>query len=195
MAKVLNLDTHCDLSPVVLWQYDAANKIKALVASEQKFMDDAVEGFWNDFDVDILNLSTCNSFGLSLWGLLLNTARPTYTVGGETKQFDDEQYRLLLRAKIYLLTFDGSAKSLNNFFKILFPDSVVNIVDNYDMTVTIQFQAEITPEIRAVLNDKNFLPRPSGVQYNIQYEVDYSTILGFEGMTETNTFDNGTFFQ
>ena len=204
--KITNIDFQNDLSPVILWQYTDAAKMKAMVANEQAFMDTAVRDFWTDFNRDVLNLATCNSFGLSLWGKLLRVQRPMYTSGGLLRVFDDEQYRLLLKARIYLLTFDGSAKSLNRFFKVIFPEAVVEVVDNLDMTVNINFLNEITPEMEVVLKMHEidpitgetlytFLPRPTGVQYIINTDVDYSTTFGFEGMTETTGFDNGVFLQ
>lgn len=204
--KIANIDFQNDLSPVLLWQYLDAEKMKGMIKNEQEFVDEAVTKFWTDFNHDVLNLATCNAFGLSLWGRLLRIQRPTYIDDGEVKVFNDEQYRLLLKARIYLLTFDGSAKSLNEFFKTLFPDIVVEVKDNLDMTVNINFLSEITPEMDVVLRMHEidpitgevvytFLPRPSGVQYIINTEVDYSTTFGFEGMTETEGFDNGVFLQ
>lgn len=193
--KITNINFHNDLSPVVLWQYTDAEKLKAMVRNEQAFIDTAVNDFWVNFNHDILNLATCNSFGLSLWGKLLRIQRPLYMNGGIAYVFNDEQYRLLLQARIYLLTFDGSAKSLNQFFKTLFPNVLVEVQDNYDMTVTINFLSEITPDVDAVLKMHEidpitgelvytFLPRPSGVKYIINTEVDYKRVFGFEGMTD-----------
>lgn len=181
--KVANYNFSTDLSKVILWQYDDAEKLKQLVAGEQQFMDTAVTEFWNDFNTDIFNLSTCNTFGLELWGLLLGTARPTYIDNGVLKEYSDEQYRLVLQARIYLLTFDGSAKALNQFFKMLFPEYPVVITDNLDMSVSINFMKEPTAEIKTVLNDSLFLPRPSGVEYRINWSVDWAKTFGFEGMT------------
>jgi len=181
--KVANYNFSTDLSKVILWQYDDAEKLKQLVAGEQQFMDTAVTEFWNDFNTDIFNLSTCNTFGLELWGLLLGTARPTYIDNGVRREYSDEQYRLVLQARIYLLTFDGSAKALNQFFKMLFPEYPVVITDNLDMSVSINFMREPTAEIKTVLNDSLFLPRPSGVEYRINWSVDWAKTFGFEGMT------------
>lgn len=193
--KTANYNFSIDLSKVILWQYDDATKLKAMVANEQVFMDTAVTKFWQDFNKDIFDLSTCNTFGLELWGKLLGVARPTYTDHGTEVEYNDEQYRLVLRARIYLLTFDGSGKALNQFFKMLFPEYPVIITDNLDMTVDISFANEPPQEIKTVLTDSLFLPRPSGVQYNINWTVDYTTVFGFEGQTPTEGFDNGTFYQ
>lgn len=192
--KIVNIDFHNDLSPVILWQYLDAEKMRAMVNNEQEFMDTNVRDFWEKFNHDVLNLMTCDEFGLSLWGKLLKIQRPVYQSGGISYVFNDEQYRLLLRARIYLLNFDGSAKALNDFFKTMFPDIMVDIEDNLNMTVTINFLSELSPDIEAVLRLHEtdavtgepiylFLPRPSGVKYILNTEVDYSKVFGFEGMT------------
>ena len=138
MTEVLNYGFHCDLSKVVLWQYDEAEKIKTIVKNQQNFMDTNIEGFFEYLKQNVFNLANADSIGLSIWGALLGVPRPTYVDGGETKTFTDEQYKLLLRARIYLLTFDGSARAVNEFFYMLFPELTVTVRDNLDMTVDIQ---------------------------------------------------------
>ena len=54
------------------------------------------------------------------------------------------------------------------------------------MTVDIYFATEPSADIKAVLRDDNFLPRPSGVEYILHWEIDYSTVFAFEGMTYQN---------
>lgn len=202
--KVANYNFKCDLSPVKLWQYDEAEKLKGLVDNMQTFMDENVQGFYENLRDNVFNLENANSFGLSIWGALLGVPRPTYTDGGVEVEFSDEQYRLLLRARIYLLTFDGSARALNEFFHIVFPDLIVSVKDNGDMTADISVLNEIDPAIEILFHQPYvsiFLPRPSGVQYNISTApTDYTKVFGFEGQTDENGdsvagFDNGTFFQ
>lgn len=197
--KIANYNYQQDLSKVILWQYDSAEKFKKLVAGEQEFMDNAVTKFWEDFNTNIFNLATCNTFGLELWGKLLGVARPTYLSGGVVVEYDDEQYRLVLQARIYLLTFDGSVCALNKFFKMLFPQYPVVITDNYNMTVTIGFVQEPAEEMKVIFRNPDFLPRPSGVEYIMDWETDYSKVFGFEGQTyqgvQMPSFDNGTFYK
>ena len=214
--KVSNFNFQCDLSPVVLWQYLEATKFRGLVDYQQKFMDVAVRDFIEEFDKSFLNIATADTDGLALWGRLLNVGRPVYEKGGVITEFTDEQYRVVLRAAIYLLAFDGSVKALNQFFKMLLPNLPILIVDNYDMTVSfnvLRDKADVEEWEQVLLNylfspvrDKFSiaLPRPSGVRYDLRYNIDYSDIFGFEGQTyktEQNTekslqgFDNGTFYQ
>lgn len=202
--KTVNYNFNCDLSPVILWQYQDAEKIKGLIANEQEFMDKHFTDFWNKWNTDVLNLQTCGAFGLALWGRLLRVARPTYESGGVVKEYSDEQYRLILQSRIFLLTFDGSAKALNKFFKMVFPDIQVQIVDNYNMSVDINVLSDVPPDLKEVLRNDGFLPRPSGVEYHINFGTDYATTFGFENQTYTTEqgtqeqlpgFDNGVFYQ
>lgn len=194
MAKITNYNFDYDMSQVILWQYGDATRLKTIVANEQQFMDESVSGFYKDFNADVLDITTANTFGLSIWGQLLGVPRPA--------GFTDDQYRMLLRARIYVLTFDGSAKALNEFFHILFPSAVVDIKDNGDMTATITFISGLDPEYSILFQNpyvETFLPRPSGVEYITNLApIDYSKILTFEGQTYNNgetggNFDNGVF--
>lgn len=202
--KISNFNFKCDLSPVILWQYLDAERLRSIVAGQQEFMDENATEFFEDFNRDVLNIETANAFGLGVWGALLQVPRPTYIEDGVQKEFSDDQYRLLLRARIYLLTFDGSARALNEFFHILFPELIVDIKDNGNMTADISVLNGVSPEIAVLFRSpyaEIFLPRPSGVQYNISTApTDYTTVFGFEGMTDPDGnqlpgFDNGTFYQ
>lgn len=199
MSKVANFNFVYDMSPIILWQYQEAVNLKGMVQYQQDFINTAITEFVGKWNKDFLNLQTASTDGLAVWGQLLGVARPTYVNDdGQTVSFTDEQYRLLLQGRIYLLTFDGSARALNQFFKTLFPDVQVVIQDNYDMTVTISFLNGVPPEMKILFESpfvETFLPRPSGVEYKIQLELtDWSKTFGFEGQ-ETAGFDNGTFYQ
>lgn len=286
MANVTNYDFDYDMSPVVLWQYNDAERLKAIIANEQAFLDENVSSFYKDFNRDVLNITTANTFGLNVWGILLGVPRPggsgyvtkhfrayynytsgwcyiykdiddlvpnvdyaykyedgvmvptwkitsvvvdynrfymevsagTYTLSTRQSSsydmdalvydgsvpFTDDQYRLLLRARIYLLTFDGSARALNEFFHILFPDLQVTVTDNGDMTADISVLNDMDPEIAVLFQNpyaEIFLPRPSGVRYNTATTpLDLSKTFTFEGMTDENGdpgagFDTGVFAQ
>lgn len=192
MTRVAELNYKYDYDPIILWQYSSAPNLKGIVAHEQEFMDVAVTQFRDEFDNNIFNLNTCDANGLELWGKLLQVSRPVV----DGTYFTDEQYRLLLKSRIYLLTWDGSAYGLTKLLRSLFPEALFRVVDNLDMTANIELASGITPEQEVVLRMGyldpitteyvyTFLPRPSGVSYNIAFEGTWATTLGFEGMTET----------
>lgn len=210
MSKTAVLNFKYDYSPVILWQYSDAKRLKAIVNNEQKFLDTAITGFARSFNDAIFNLDTCNADGLELWGKLLQISRPV--INGSL--VSDEQYRLLLKSKIYVLVWDGSAYGLTSLIRGLFPDILFRVVDcpsddnNVEqiMKVKIEFSEGLTVEQEAILSMGyldalsgkyvyTFLPRPAGVEYEISFGRTWDTILGFAerinpdgtwvGMTET----------
>ncbi|MEE1227256.1 MAG: DUF2612 domain-containing protein [Bacteroidales bacterium] len=214
MSKIASLNFQYDYSPVILWQYSDAEKIKKIVNNEQAFLDTAITDFRNEFDDNLFNINTCDANGLELWGKLLQINRPI--VNGV--YFTDEQYRLLLKAKLYVIVWDSSAYGLTSLLRSLFPDAIFRITDcppdingvPQPMVVNIDFANGITAEQEVVLRmgylDEDsgdyvytFLPRPAGVKYNISFDSDWATTLGFAetitedsytGMTETTNMDD-----
>lgn len=192
MTKIADFDYKYDYSPVLLWQYSNAPNMCKIVENEQVFLDMAITQFKEEFDRNIFNITTCDANGLDLWGRLLGIQRPVF----QGELFTDDQYRLLLQSRLSLLTWDGSAFGLTRVIKMLFPTAMFRVIDNLDMTATLDFANGLTEEQEAVLRlgyiDETsgeyvytFLPRPAGVNYNINFEDTWATTLGFEGMTET----------
>lgn len=215
MSKIASLDFHYDYSPIILWQYSDAEKLKKIVENEQKFSDTAITQFRDEFDTNLFNIDTCDANGLELWGKILQITRPI--VDGNI--FNDEQYRLLLKARLYAIRWDGSCYGLTYLIKTLFPDVIFEITEfpldaeenpEY-MTVKITFESGLTAEQLAVLRMGyleqetgiyvyTFLPRPAGVNYDISFVGTWATTLGFAetinpdgtwtGMTETTNMDD-----
>lgn len=199
MATVSNFNFQYDMSPVILWQYQNAPTIKNLINYQENFLNTAVTEFWAKMNSNFLNLGTATTDGLSMWGQLLGVGRPSYiNAEGAEVPFNDDQYRLLLQARIYLLTFNGSAKALNEFFKGFFPGLTVQIIDNYNMTVTIRIVGAMPAQYKILFRSpymETFLPRPAGVKYNIIIDDhDYSQIFTFAGQGGAG-FDTGTFYE
>lgn len=200
MTKIADFNYQYDYSPVILWQYSNSPNIKAIIENEQKFLDTAITQFKDEFDRNIFNLQTCDANGLDLWGRVLGVQRPILTNGIAT----DEQYRLLLLARFSLLTWDGSSYGLTRMIRFIFPDAIFSVEDfplddNEEiqpMVVKISFAGGISAEEEEIMSmgylDETtgefvytFLPRPAGVLYDMDFQADWSRILGFEGMTET----------
>ena len=214
MSKIASLNFKYDYNPVILWQYSDAVKLKKIIGYEQQFLDTAVTQFRDEFDNNIFNIDTCDANGLELWGKILQINRPII----DNEYFTDEQYRLLLKSRLFAIRWDGSGYGLSSLIRGLFPDVIFRITDcpldendnpEY-MTVNIDFASGLTPAQEAVLRmgylDEDtgeyvytFLPRPAGVQYNISFTSDWAKTLGFAetvteesytGMTETTNMDD-----
>lgn len=78
--KTYTPDNTTNLLRAVLWQYDRAEKLKALISSQQDFFQGSVTDFWNEWRSNIFNLATADSLGLAVWGKIIGIQRPKYTV-------------------------------------------------------------------------------------------------------------------
>lgn len=181
--RITKFDFHNDYSPLILWQYLEAEKLKGIVDNQSEFSDKYIRDFWDDYNTNVFNLRTADSFGLSVWGILLNQPRPLYT---DLTPFSDDDYRTWLLAQVFNLTFDGTEKSLRHFLNDIFPNIEFSITDNGDMTVNIKVlnEDELTNAEKALIKHPNFLPRPTAVDYTFDgWGVDYSRTFGFEDQT------------
>lgn len=64
-------DYGVNLRQVILWQYEGAPNIRALVESAEAWLNDANGKFWRDWTRDVFDLRTANGFGLMIWARLL----------------------------------------------------------------------------------------------------------------------------
>ena len=56
----------------LLWQYNNAPNIQALLQDKQTFYNQAQEQFWQDWLTNVFNLETANEFGLAVWSIILD---------------------------------------------------------------------------------------------------------------------------
>lgn len=61
---------------VILWQYTDAVRLNKIIQDELDFWQANVSDFIQDFERDVFDLKTANSFGLEVWGKILGAARP-----------------------------------------------------------------------------------------------------------------------
>lgn len=61
---------------VFIWQYSRAANLNRVLEAEIDFYQKAVGDFYTDWEKDVFNLKTANSFGLSVWAKILGVSRP-----------------------------------------------------------------------------------------------------------------------
>ena len=61
---------------VFIWQYSRAANLTRLLQNEIEFYGNNVGSFFTDWEKDVFNLHTANSFGLSVWAKILGVSRP-----------------------------------------------------------------------------------------------------------------------
>lgn len=215
MSTVQEIDYNVDLLRAILWQYEESGRLKNIVQRKQAWVNRVHSEFWSSWYRDVFNIDTANRFGLAVWGRILDISlgvdQPPHpnkisfgfganhvnfnngnfgVLSSGSQQLSLDQQRMLIRMRYFQLTCRPTVPELNEFMSYLFEgDGPAYVVDNLDMTMTYAFGFPPSSELLFVLENYDFLPRPSGVGVNW---ISFSRqSFGF-GPTNLN-FNNGNF--
>lgn len=153
------------------------NYVKAFLDMLSPSVDNLAE-----FDV-IFNLSSAQGDRLDKIGNLVGISR-ILPISNEnvSSVLSDDMYRKVIKSKIYFNHWNGTREQLEFIFRSIFPGVPFSIVDNQDMTVTINvIDANATQEFITLLNLGYIVPKPSGVRYN--YVVTDKPLFGWNSDT------------
>ena len=216
MTRRQELDFSVDVLRALLWQYNDAENLQALLQSKQDWYTENQSEFWTNWIVDVFDLRTANNFGLTVWSIILGvplsiTLAPDYLdkqVFGFAPfgmNFDNgnfgsksssditlslEQKRLVLRLRYYQLVSRGTIPQTNQFLASLFADEgSVYALDLLDMRIVYVFNFSLPSSLQFVLDNYDILPRPAGV--GTEYRV--TTRLNFGFGPYYQNYDNGNF--
>jgi len=193
MEAIQPFEPGADLESALLWQDEAATRLREIVGGEQAWFDANQTAFWTDWYRDVFDLRTANDFGLSVWAIILDLPllayapatgdRPVFGFGDFNLNFlnsnfgrdndaalslSTEQRRLALRLRYFQLTTRGAVPEVNTFLDYLFGDQGrVYVLDGLDMTATYVFTFAPNAALLFVLQNFDLLPRPAGVEINI----------------------------
>lgn len=207
-------DFSVNLMRSILWQYEGAPNAVALARNDQAFIDVRHSEFWKDWITDVFDLTTANTFGLTVWARILdlpitilesrnvdnvwgfgihneNFNNGGFGVGLDSEIIlDTESARQLLRLRWVQLTMRPTVPNINRALSEIFGPGVVEVIDGYDMLyATYFFQQTPDYKLRRLLERTNVLPRPSTV--GVQWVVQTRPAFGF-GEHHLN-FNNGSF--
>ena len=70
--NIESTDYDIDLFAVLLWQYQDATNLQALINNKSIWLATYGTNFWNDWYLNVFNLATANLFGLTVWSIILN---------------------------------------------------------------------------------------------------------------------------
>lgn len=216
MSQIQALDFSVDLMRALLWQYNDAARLEALVRQKQTWYDANQSAFWSDWVADVFDLRTANDFGLSVWAIILDIPlvvasavdpvdKPIWGFGQYRENFTNgnfaaisssalstEQKRLVLRLRYFQLVNDGAVTEINAFFAYLFaPLGPAYVKDGYDMRARYVFEFPMSSALEVVLTEFDLLPRPAGVK------VDYVILGDADGWgfgRYHENFTNGNFY-
>ncbi len=204
MTRIFEIDYHVDIMKSLLWQYNEAERLEALVRLKQEWYDANQQEFWESWYRDVFNLDTANDFGLTVWsiilGIALNTTEnaqpvtwPTWGFGTYNQNFtrgnfrrinsgtivlSREQKRLVLKLRYFQLVTKGAVSEINAFMAYIFGEGNVYVLDGLNMTAIYVFTFVPDSQLQFVLQRFDLLPRPAGVGLN--YIINPEIAFGFD---------------
>lgn len=213
--KIQAFDYSVNLLRALLWQYNEAERLEALVRAKQAWYDENQTQFFTNWYDDVFNLQTANDFGLAVWAIILglplavapndsseqniwgfaadceNFNNGNFAATGSTIILTPEQKRLVLRLRYFQLTTRHSVTQANEILKAVFGEGQVYVSDSLLMKIRYVFTTVPDPQVQFILTNYDLLPRPAGVK------ADYVVIgdadgFGFGAFHEN--FNNGNFY-
>lgn len=219
--NIQEFDFSVNVLAALLWQYNDAANLQALLQAKKSWYDTNQQEFWESWFTNVFNLATANQFGLIVWGIILGlplyvnlspTTGPVFgfdgSLGSGAVNFDNgvlvdqngssdflplETQRIALQLRYFQLTSSGTIPETNRMLKYVFANhGRAWLLDNHDMTQTYVFDFPITWDLAFLFNNYDILPRPAGVGSN--YEDATLVYFGFDGSLGSGAlnFDNGT---
>ena len=212
-GDIQSFDFSVGLLRALLWQYNEATNLQALLADKAAWYEANQSGFWRDWIADVFDLRTANDFGLSVWSVILGL--PLFVNGagdaGPVLGFDDqtgfnfdngifgdqgtyvmptEIKRIALRLRYFQLTGSGTVPETNRMLAHVFGDyGPAWLLDYHNMTQQYIFNFPLTFDLQYLFNNYDILPRPAGVASRY---AD-ATLPNFGFAPGDYNFDNGVF--
>lgn len=113
--QVIDNSADKEFGNVILWQYDKAENLVALIKSFLGIHDSATKDLWDKMQKE-LDVDVASEFGLSILGSLLGVPWGTY-YGSSTIRVSVEHYRKWIKAWAVLICTDFTVPDVLQFFK------------------------------------------------------------------------------
>lgn len=213
-ATIQQFNYAVNILQTLLWQYQNAPNIKALLEDKQDWYNTKQSQFWVDFYNDIFNLKTANDFGLAVWAIILGAPIVYNLPGAGTKAWGFEEFRFnfnngnfsnnsgvvfalssesaraVLRLRYYQLTGECTVPALNRMLADVFEGyGTAYVLDGLNMTQAYIFNFQLSQDLQFAFTNFDVLPRPAGV--GSSYKVVIPPIWGFN--SDAVNFDHGNF--
>lgn len=190
--KIFEPSFSVDLLRAILWQYNDATKLQALISSLNEWSKKNQTEFWSNWFHDVFNIDTANNFGLSVWSIILGISKDINIATGEKRKvfgfgannlnfisgsnfaqtngatpISASNYRRLLKARLLRLNCDGTITNINRIMAVVFTDNKVTCTDGKNMSIRYVFSTLPTSEELFILKNCDILIAPTGVDYSI----------------------------
>ncbi|MCX2699267.1 DUF2612 domain-containing protein [Ochrobactrum chromiisoli] len=142
-----------------------------------------IANVWFSFDIEGIG------FDQGAW-------KGPYDLDANMSRLDDDNYRILLRAKIAANQWDGTLPGARDVLDPVFGDGThVFIQDHMDMSMTIGISGKIPSAVTLALLAGGYIPlKPSGVRVNyLVVSEDETAMFGFDVQSNLiDGFDQGS---
>lgn len=177
----------------MLSQYANTPEMLILLEGFEAMLDgkEAIQNFYDK----IFNIQTANSYGLNIWGKILNIPRQLkVSIPGEPDIYElpDDLYKLLLLTKAMANISNCTVLNLEEILNNLFKDrGKVYVFDTGIMTMKYVFDFYLSSYEKAILDLPGIPPKPTGVRLSIE-ELPPNQLFGFN-KTGFQPFDQAPF--
>ena len=129
-----------------------------------------LDSFLEGFDLD-----TAVGAQLDILGMLVDVSRilPFAPISA-SRRLEDDDYRLLIRAKIAQNTWDGTNEHAAQIFSTVFPAFGIVLEDKQDCTINVIIRGDFTDLQIEMINEGLLIPHPAGV--GMTYEIPQTMI-------------------
>jgi len=191
MATTQTIDYSNDIMQVLLWQYNKAAKLTALIQAKQNWYNANQEGFWTYWQQNIFDLTTANDFGCIVWAIILGFALGPFTGATATyRSFGFNQYHWnfnnsnfapstgpslnlttaqkiqVLRLRYMKIIGKPTKPYANAVLEMLFGPDNIFLIDNLNMSCVVVYNSSvITGTLLNVLENYDLIPRATGVAF------------------------------
>jgi hypothetical protein len=185
--------TSIDLTQVLLWQYNDAQKLQALIQKQQDWLEINHNQFWSDWCRDVFDLRTANDFGLSVWAMILGVSFSVEQSDGTKEVFgfapyganffgstfsavansdvtlSADQKRIILQLRYFQMSTRATIPAINFVLKSIFGG--LSLIEG-DMEIFIAAPGTPSSSIQSMLFDYGVLPIPSTVRLSTRYNIN-----------------------
>lgn len=185
--QTINNSSSQEIERAITWQFDNAQKLVGIIHLIKDFTKKANEDFWDVYK-DVLNLFNSDStdeFALSVWGNILNIARPTIGEDDDATYISASLYKTILKATYDLNNSAYSLADINQYIHTIGLDDIgFEVSDSGVMSlsyITITPE-ETSTELELLAATGYFNKLPAAVD-NDDWEAQ--TVFGFSGQVES----------
>lgn len=217
MSQIQQFDFSVNLLRALLWEYNEATNLQAILESKSEWYDENQTQFWDNWLTDVFDLRTANQFGLVVWGIILGIKLyvnkpptpdvPAFGFGpgaghvnfgngnfsnqnGSSYVLPVETQRIALQLRYAQLTSSGTVPEINRLLKRVFGDlGEAWLIDYGNMRQRYIFDFAIPFDLIYLFTNYDILPRPAGVASD--FYDNTNSYFGF-GPNHVN-FNHGNF--